>query len=156
MVGLVAVLVAIIGVLWFLVAGVNSEVRTLTDYMNSTQVINDKEELARLNYEIMRATTAYDEALILIAEKEALPLLTSNLINTIVRIGGDTISISSFSFTDTQGTVRVSASAADEFAASNYVEHLRAESMIEYIEYLGYAYDSAGSFNFSIEVKMYN
>jgi hypothetical protein len=156
LIGFAAVLVGIIAVLWFLVAGVNRDVRELTDYMNSQKVISEKEELARLGYEIMRATTAYDEALILIAEKEGLPLLTSNLINTIVRIGGDTITISSFSFTDTQGSVRVSASAADEFAASNYVEHLRAESMVEYIEYLGYAYDSAGAFNFSIEVKMYN
>jgi hypothetical protein len=89
---------------------------------------------------------------VLIEAKESLPLLTSNLINTIIRVGGDAINISSFSFTDTQGTVRISASAADEFAASTYVENLRAEMIIEYIEYLGYSYDSAGSFNFSLEI----
>jgi len=154
--GVVAVLACVIAVLWYLVAGVNYEVRTLTDYMNSPQVVSEREELNRLNYEINRATTAYDEAVIRIEEKEALPLLTRQLIDTIVLLGGDVITISSFSFTDTQGTVRISASAATEFSASNYVDRLRSQRIIEYIEYLGYSYDSAGSFNFSIEVKMYN
>jgi hypothetical protein len=154
--GLVAVLVCIIAVLWFIVAGVNREVRNLNDYMSSTKVINEKEELARLNYEITRATTAFEEAWIEIAEKDALPLITSELIETIVRTGGDFVTINSFSFSDVQGTVRVTASAATDSSASMYVDLLRANSMIEYIEYLGFAYDSAGAYNFSIEVKAYN
>jgi len=154
--GVVAVLIGIIAVLWFMVAGVTREVRELTDYMNSPKVIGEKEELTRLNYEISRATAAFEEAWLQIAEKEALPLLTSELIETIVRTGGTTITINSFSFADTQGTVRITATAETEFSASTYVERLRAHRMIEYIEYLGYAYDQAGSFNFSIEVKAYD
>ena len=154
--GFVAVLLCIIGVLWFLVYGVTREVRDLTDYLNSPQVLSEKAELAKLNDEISRAVTAYDEALLQIAEKEAMPLLTRELIETIVRTGRDAVTVNSFTFNDEQGTVRVSASAATEFSASRYVEQLRAVSMIEYIEYLGYAYDSAGAFNFSIEVKAYD
>jgi len=154
--GVVAVLVCIIAVLWFLVAGVTREVWDLTNYMDSPQVLGEKDELARLNYQIGRATAAFDEAWLMIEEKEALPLLTRDLIETIINTGGDAIEVTSFSFTDIQGTVRITASAATEFSASTYVDQLRANSMIEYIEYLGYAYDQAGAFNFSIEVKAYN
>jgi HAMP domain-containing protein len=154
--GLVAVLVCVIAVLWFMSARVTRDVRELTDYMNSQRVIDEKDELLRLNYEINKATTAFDEAWVLIAEREAMPLLTSELIETIVRTGGVTVTVNSFSFRDNPGTVHVTATAATEFSASEYIDRLRAHHMIEYIDYQGFRSDQAGAFNFWFDVKAYD
>ena len=150
---LVVLLVAVIGVLAFLVIGVNREVRELNNYLNSPQVLSEKGEITSLTRDTSSVSLKHSEAKEQIDEDAAMPVLTRELIETIVNTGGTSVSVSGFTFVDKEGTVRVTATAIDEFAASSYVERLRSNAMIEYVEYLGYASDAAGTFSFSIEVK---
>ena len=148
-----AVLICIIGVLLFLVINVSRDVRELNYYFNDPQVIRDKEELAHLHREISIYSTAYTNANQQITEDEERPHLTRQLIETIVNTGGATVSVNGFTFRDSDGAVRVNATATNEFAAGNYVERLRNNNTIEYVLYLGYTSDAAGTFSFSFEVK---
>jgi len=88
-----------------------------------------------------------------IDDDEAKPEITSDIVNIIVQTGGNTIIIDSFSFRDTDGLIQVNAVAATEYDASDYIERLRNNAMIDYVQYLGYALESAGSFRFNFQVK---
>jgi len=149
------VLMAVIAVLWFLVSGVEREVQDLNDYMNSPKVLSEKAEIERLNSDTNAISSKHIEASEQINEDNAKPHISKQLIETIVRTGGGIASVVSYTFSDTEGTFRVNATAINEMSASSYVEQLRGNSLIEYVEYLGFSSDSAGAFSFSIEVKAY-
>ena len=153
LIGLGVALIGVIALLWILTSGVEREIRDLNNYLDSPQVHSEKEEIARLTADTAALTASYDEAKQQIDDDNAKPEITSNIINTIVQTGGNTITIDSFAFRDTDGLIQVNAVAATEFDASDYIERLRSNSTIDYVEYLGYALESAGAFRFTFQVK---
>jgi len=151
--GLGFVLAAVIIVLWFLAAGVERDVQRLNNELNSPKVQEEKNELLLLSASTESVNSAYERAKEQVDSDAAKPEITRSLIDTIVRTGGNTVVIGSFTFRDSDGAVQVTATAGTEFDASEYIERLRIEPIIEYVEYLGYTSDSAGSFRFNFQVK---
>ncbi|MCL2627170.1 MAG: pilus assembly protein PilM [Oscillospiraceae bacterium] len=151
-IGVAAVLIAAIAILLVLVLSAEREVRDLEAYLNSQKVLDEKAELASLNSSIATANRLYNEALEKIAATNDLPSITRGFINMIVTTGGDDVRITGFTFNENDGSVRASATAYDEFAASSYIEQLRANPMVSYVGYLGWS-GSAGTFTFSFEVR---
>jgi len=152
--GLGVLLIGAAVLLWFLATGVERDVRELNSFLSSAQVQNEKSEIAKLNDDTASADAVYDKAMQMIDTDYAKPEITRSLINTIVQTGGRTVHINSFTFRDSDGSVRVSATAATEFDASDYIERLRGNSMIGDVEYLGYALESEGSFRFTFQVTV--
>jgi len=153
LIGLFAAIIGAVALLWFLKAGVERDIRDLNNFLNSPQVQSEKEEIAKLNADTVALTTSYNEAKQQIEDDVAKPEITSDLINTIVQTGGNTVTIDSFVFRDSDGLIQVNAVAETEFTASDYIERLRNNPMIDYVEYLGYALESEGFFRFTFQVK---
>ena len=153
LVGLGAAIIGVSVLLWVLTAGVQRDIRDLNNYLNSPQVHSEKEEIAKLTADTAALNASYEEAKQEIDDDNAKPEITSNIVNIIVQTGGSTVIIDSFSFRDTDGLIQVNAVAETEYDASDYIERLRNNSMIDYVQYLGYALESEGSFRFTFQVK---
>jgi len=152
--GTAGLIIAITTVLIILLTFVSRDVKELEDYMNSQKVQSEKAEIVKLNSDINAINARSGNAQDQIDEDNAKPLITRELVDTIIRTGGSTVDVTGFSFGESEGTFRVSATAIDELSASGYVDRLRADRLIEYVEYLGYSASGEG-FGFSIEVKAY-
>ena len=150
--GLGAILIGAAVLLLFLTTSVERDVRELNSILSSTQLQNEKAEIARLNYDTASVEAIIENAMLLTDTVNAKPEITRSLIESIVQTGGSTVHIISFTFRDTDGSVRVNATAATEFAASDYIERLRGDPIIGDVEYLGYASEAAGSFRFTFQV----
>jgi len=151
--GLVAILMIAVVLLWMSVLRIERDVRDLNTYMNSPKVLAEKEELAYLNADTTAINNSHDNINRQITTNDARPVLSRNQIDTIMQTGGDNISVNSFTFSDKDGKINLNASALTEFDASTYVDRLRANALIDNVEYLGYSSTSANLFGFSIAVK---
>jgi hypothetical protein len=153
LVGVFSILIAVMALMLFLVRNVEGDIRVLNDFLNSPQVLSEKAEIVGLNNDMYSVSAKYTEAENQINEDNAHPQLTKLLLDTIVQTGGTTVTISGFSFDEATGIVQVSASAADRFAASDYIDRLRRNELIEYVDYESRSSDMAGAYTFPFEVK---
>jgi len=150
--GVAAFMLITMVTLFVFVIGLEREVRFYQDYLNSDQVLSEKAEIATLNAGIAKANLSYDEANNLIEADARIPVITKEFINMIVTTGGDEVTMTGFTFNESDGTFRVGAIAADEFAASSFIERLRANNMVLYVGYLGWGAGGDGTVSFSFEV----
>ena len=151
--GTAALLALVIAGLWFLVNGVERDVREIKNHLNSPGVIAQRDEASSLSMDTARINNLYNAVADQRDETAARPQVSNRLLSTIVRTGGTAVTINGMNFDSDNRVLSVSASSATEYDASSYVEALKRDSLIEDVSYTGYRTGSDGEFIFSIDVK---
>jgi len=149
--GTAAVLIAVIAVLWFLVSGVERDIRATNQYL--TTHADERNQIDAYKADTARINNLYNAVAQRKDETDAKPHITRQLLETIKRVGGSAINVNGLNFNSENRVVGVSASGNTERDAALYVEALLRDNQVESVRHTGYNEGSGGEFNFTIDVK---
>ena len=129
-------------------------ISNVRDYIISPTVSTKRAELEELSNE----TSFYIDIVRQIDEKNgweaSLPLASSRVIDLIVHQHGVDVTVMSFDFNESTGTIRVIASFTVIGESADYVDALYASDFIRSIDYKGFNVGSDGTFTFPVDITL--
>ena len=141
-----------ITVMLLLVNGVESKIREINDHLTSPTVVSQREHLEELDANTTYINHLYSAVADRKKQTEAKPQVSRQLLDTIVRTAGFTVSVNGLSFNADNGTLSVSCSSMNETFPAAFVESLSRNDLIEAVYYTGYSSGADGAFLFTIEI----
>jgi hypothetical protein len=133
-----------------------SEIDTYIDELNR-YIHNDFLQAKSAEIEAVIADTALhsrivDQERAKVEYEGGLARACGRTLNLITTTHSNRVTVTSFEFHESTGTVRVSATSLTESDASLYTGALKESPLVSSIRYTGYSYGSGGEYNFSVEV----
>jgi len=150
--GLVLLLATVITVLFIMVSGIERDIQKLNVFLNDPALVTEKNQIEELADDTARINNLYDAIATQRDKTEVKPQVSNQLLDAIIRTGGNYVTINGMSFSSDSRTISVSASSATERDAAAYVEALTKSAMIDTVVYGGYSPGSAGEYIFSIDI----
>jgi hypothetical protein len=153
---LILYLVLVAGLTAFFIYMTNeldNDIADINSFINSESVT---QRLADID-ELLRDISLYGGVARQLEELEAwersMSAATSQMLDLLLITHGRPVTISSFSFSESTGIVRISATAANANVSNDYVDALYASGIVDDVEYDGYG-GAEGNFNFSVVITL--
>jgi hypothetical protein len=152
LVSVIFTLVASIGGLYYLVYGVDQEINSLNSYLRNPAIVEERNEIDALIANTAYIDSLFNEVSSLKNEIARQPQITRQLLDTIVRTGGSSVTVNGISFSSGNGTISVSCSGDTEHSAASFVEALNRNALIHTVNYTGFNVGASDDVSFSITV----
>ena len=148
--GTLLFLIAAVTVLWLMVGSVERESNRIKKHLEDVSA--EKAQIEALKNDTTRINSLYEAVAAQKEETAQLPQVSRSLLDTIIRIGGSSVTVNGMNFASDNRTLSVSCSSITELASAHFVEALKRESMIDTVYYTGFSSGSEGEFLFTIDV----
>ena len=131
---------------------IERDVHELENFLYDPDMVAERIELSTLLSDTERINELYISVAMEQYARANVPQISRDIIETVIRTGGNSITVTGFSFNSAIGELSVTAQSTTELYAAQYVASLTENPLIYSVHYIGYSTGAAGEFVFTIGV----
>jgi len=134
---------------------INNEIYEINNFLTSPEVEESIVAINQIISEVSFFNYIQNQVNERAAWESSMPAVVSSMINYILFDHGLDVQVSSFTFTESLGIVRINAVTTSAQISNDYVDLLYDIGLASHVTYLGYSSAADGTFSFSVDITLY-
>lgn len=132
----------------------DTEIEKINSFLTDRNTITQITEIEELERKISILKQANLQITNKTKEINDYPIISMEILNVLTQSNSNVVTVYSFEFNAMDSSIEITANAATEADAANYVKNMKSHAFINDIEYTGYSYDNRIGFNFTCKVTL--